>query len=92
MANALQKKFTQDVHGNYFNERLDHEIKKRKENSEKQSEKVKKRWDLYHSIYNGNTTVLPNNETGIETEIDLGKGVEGEKPKRQKFTPPQLKM
>src|SRR6478735_4673929 len=70
---TLQKKFKQDVHGNYYNERLDQEINKRIINSQKQSEKVKKRWDLYHSINNGNTTVIPNNEIGIETGISLGK-------------------
>lgn len=72
---TLQKKFITDVHGLFFNERLDREIQKRLENSKKQSEKIKKRWDLYrgtyHGINNSNSVVIPLDgiETGIETEF-----------------------
>lgn len=64
---TLQKKFDKDAHGNYFNERLDIEIKKRDESSKKQSERVKKRWEKYHGTYHGITTVIPVNDTESES-------------------------
>src|SRR5688572_21835965 len=67
---VLSSKFKQTAEGLFFNERLVAEKFKREEYSNKQSERVKKRW--YKSgIDSGNTTVLPKieNRNGNENEI-----------------------
>jgi len=75
---SLSKKFAVDETGKYFNERLDHEILKRENFSNKQKERVNKRWNK-NGIYHGNTTVLPINETGTETGIGISSFEKSEK-------------
>lgn len=77
---ALKVKFKQDENG-FYNERMRREINRRKQYSDKQKERVDKRW-----ANRGNTavdtTVLPNNgNTFLETEIEIenNKGGVGEK-------------
>jgi hypothetical protein len=72
----LKEKFVQDENKNFLNERLAAEVRKRKENSLKQSERAKKRWEenngICRGIYNGIATAMPFNEIGIGT-LSLGK-------------------
>lgn len=85
---ALSKKFKKTAEGLFFNERMEAEKAKRKEFSNKQKERVLKRW--YKSgNQSGNTTVLPllenvnENENRNINDNDLKGGV-GEKPKTWK--------
>ncbi len=71
---TIKKKFIQDNEELFFNERLEVEIIKRQQYSQRQKERVNKRWDKYR----GNTVVIPVNETGTETV--LGKENMREKP------------
>lgn len=75
----LLSKFIQDDEGNYYNERIEKEINKRKAHAQKQRENVMKRWEkeknklgeAQEKEYDGNTMVLPRNEIGITTVIPL---------------------
>ena len=75
---SLSKKFAVDETGKYFNERLDHEILKRENFSNKQKERVNKRWNK-SGIDSGNTMVLPIIETETEIEIKTGSFEKSEK-------------
>jgi hypothetical protein len=73
---TLRKKFKQNGEELFFNERLDVEMKKRKAYSQKQTERINKRWNK-----SGNTVVLPvENENRNEIEDETGKGGTGETP------------
>lgn len=59
----------------FWSERLAREVAKSKKHSEKQTERINKRWNKH----NGNTAVLPVNSTGSGNGIgDDKKGVQGE--------------
>lgn len=87
----LSKKF-KVTEGLFFNERLEAEKSKRAEHSQKQRERVNKRWNkegenengINHGTYTGNTTVLPKieNENRNEDLIDNRKGSTEGKPKQ----------
>lgn len=64
---TLSKKFAQDATGKFFNERMEQLIAERKAYSEKQKDRVKKRWNKPPS---GNTVVLPQREDEVENEIE----------------------
>lgn len=87
-APVLNKKFMYDENDKvFFNERLESEKEKRRRNSLKQSERVNKRWNN-RGIDSGNTVVLPNNGTGIETETVIDSGKEkGAGKGKQKIDP-----
>lgn len=59
---SLSKKFSVDKDGLYFNERLEKEKRKRKEYSDMQTEKVKKRWEKHNSHTDEHTAVSTYNE------------------------------
>jgi hypothetical protein len=66
---ALSKKFKTNDIGLFFNERLAAEKAKRIEHSQKQKERVNKRWNKYGND-SGNTAVLPlENENENENEL-----------------------
>lgn len=74
---VVKSKFSIDNEGNFFNERMEKEIEKRKEHSRKQKEKVVKRWNN-----RGNTVVLPlenenENENQGRKEEGVGETIEG---------------
>jgi len=56
----------------FWSERLETEMGKSKVHSEKQSERVKKRWLKENGIDSGNTTVLPDNRSGS----GIGNGID----------------
>lgn len=83
---AISKKFAQDESGNFFNERLAAEVRKRKEYSESRSKnRQKKDMNNISNSYVEHMNNIP--ETGIETETKTKKGGEGGK---KKFVPPSL--
>lgn len=76
---ALQAKFKKDGSDNYYNERLDEEIQKRRAFSKKQSDTAKKRW----GDKSGNATAYAKgmpleNENEIENAIVVKDGGPGE--------------
>lgn len=76
---AVKDKFVMDENNLLYNERMEAEMARRKKNSDRQSERVKKRWDGYH----GNTAVIQELgntflETENETVTEKGIGVPGE--------------
>lgn len=79
----ILSKFKVDKKGNYFNERLEIEIEKRAEHSNKQRDKANKRWQC-----RGNAAAMPlentNKDKNINTSKDKreDKGVTGEKETR----------
>lgn len=86
----ILEKFDRDDKGNFFNARLEEEIEKRSQYSEKQSERAKKRWkktntDALPSESDGNAVAMPKIEDENENENkDKNKGVVGEKNKKPK--------
>ena len=70
-------KFTKDETGLFYNERMEIEIKKRKENSERQRERIQKYWDDKKN--DGNTVELPirnrneNRNESIDRREDIFK-------------------
>jgi hypothetical protein len=83
---SLSKKFKKTETGLFFNERMEVEKAKRKEFSDKQKERVLKRWNK-SGIGSGNTTVLPKIENDNENDNEIrkeGKGGKTNKPQKQK--------
>lgn len=75
---SLSKKFKQTETGLFFNERLEAEKTKRVEFSNKQKDRISKRWNK-NGMQSGNTVVLPiENENRNEDVNVIGKGVQGE--------------
>jgi uncharacterized protein YdaU (DUF1376 family) len=70
-------KFSRDKEGNYFNERLNIEIEKRKIHSEKQREKARKRWDT-----NNNSSKEKDNATAYPVAMPLENENENENENR----------
>jgi hypothetical protein len=73
----VMAKFTKNSEGLHYNTRLQKEIDKRLQSSQKQRDRINKRWNRT------DTAVLPGNESGntsmmnteIETELDTGIGI-----------------
>ena len=57
VSNDVMGKFTKDENGLFYNDRMEKEIIKRKENSERQRERIQKYWDEKKN--DGNTVELP---------------------------------
>lgn len=55
---GIEDKFLTDEQGNFYNDRMDIELQKRRKHSDKQSENAKKRWDK-DGISDGNAMALP---------------------------------
>jgi hypothetical protein len=83
---SLSKKFAVDETGKYFNERMEHEILKREKFSNKQKDRINKRWNK-SGIDPGNTAVLPIIETGIETGTKTDSFEKSEKLFRESWWP-----
>jgi len=84
---SLSKKFKKTETGLFFNERMEVEKAKRKEFSDKQKERVLKRWNK-SGICSGNTVVLPkienDNENRNENKEKNGQEKKPEKTKQPK--------
>ncbi len=63
----IMLKFNTDDNGKFFNERLEKETEKRAAYSQKQRERIQKRWSKSKS-YHGNTTVIPRYIPLLEDE------------------------
>lgn len=63
VSNDVLKKFTKDTHGNLYQKRMEQELNKRKQHSQKQRENVMHRWKK--DVYDGNTMVLPLEKENI---------------------------
>lgn len=77
---SVLDKFTRDENGDFYNERLEEEVIKRKKHSEKQKENANMRWHK-----SGIATAMPlENEIAIEKEsvVEKKKGGTGEKRKK----------
>lgn len=67
---AIKVKFAQDDNG-FYNERMRKEIDRRRQYSDKQKDRVGKRWNN-HGNTTVDTTVIPiNGNTFLETEIEI---------------------
>ena len=89
---TLSKKFKKTEDGLFFNERMEVEKAKRQEFSNKQKERVLKRWNKPGND-SGNTTVLPKIENENENTNEIKeKGVQGEKQKKSKKSKTELEV
>jgi uncharacterized protein YdaU (DUF1376 family) len=86
-------KFSKDDEGNFYNERLEVEIQKRKEHTEKQRQRAKDGWiKRKDNQSHGNATALPleNENENINVIIDNNSVFDenlSEKPKKEKSKP-----
>lgn len=75
----ILSKFSIDTEGNYFNERMEQEVQKRKKHSAQQSLNAKKRWDKKPvDVCGGNATAMPlenENENEDVNEVKVKKGI-----------------
>ena len=89
---VIKRKFLTDEVGLYYNQRLDIEIKKRKEYSLSRSENQKKRWEK-KNICNTHVVHMENenrNENRNEDRDVKQEEGSGGKPKKQAFIPPDI--
>lgn len=78
---CILAKFSQDENGHFFHEKLENEIERRKQHSEKQKENAFKRWHKF-----GNATALPlETETETETETEVENKTETINQRRENF-------
>lgn len=80
----IKHKFKVDESGNYYNDRMNTEIERRKSYSKKQSDRVKNRYkdkELYRGKYHGSTTDVPVNETESDIVSSKEGGTGETKPK-----------